>query len=207
MIPEAGTTCRFAFTARFASLDGVYRIRAITTFQDALVANTDFVSNLYEPAGLSQSDFDVDYNSYFNDRIAVLESVLDDSVVYYTPESIFQTIPDPTINEYFPLILVVDLGVQKNTQAIYPLLDQIKDLIAASLGTENAFSIVTNPQNKAYLTDAEYSALEVERAKRARELIPLSVQLKSANDKIAYQAAQILAYEALIKEQATTPSP
>jgi hypothetical protein len=207
MIPEAGTTCRFTFTARFVSLSGVYRVRACTTFQDALVSGIDFVESLYTPAGLAQADFDTDYNSYFNDRVVVLESVQDDTVVYYVPESVFQTVPDPTIKEYFPLILVANLGVHENTQAIYPLLDQMKDLVASALGTDDPFRIMTNPQNKVYLTDTEYAALKAERATLAKELIPLSVQLKAANDKIAYLAAQVASYEQLITTQATAPNP
>ena len=204
MIPEVGATCKFTFTSNFATLNGVYRIRAETTFQDALISGIDFVQNLYVPAGLQQSDFTVDYSNYLPDRVAVLESVLDSSVVYYTPESIFLTYPDPTIKEYLPLILVVNLGVQKNTQVIYPLLDQIKDLIQSSLGTTDPLRVVTNPQNKVYLTDDEYNTLVIARQANIQTLIPLSVQLKKANDDKILLAAKCAAYEELIAQLSTS---
>lgn len=207
MIPEVGATCRFTFTAKFSTLDGVYRTRAETTFKDALVAGIDFVSNLYIPAGLSQDDFTTDSNGYMTDRIVVLESVIDSSVVYYVPESVFLLVPDPTIKEYFPLILVVDLGVQQNTQAVLPLLDNVKDMIQSTLGTKEPLRVITNPENKVYLTSSEYEDLVAARQESIQELLPLSVQLKRALDDKAFLAAQVAAYEAVIAQLSTVANP
>lgn len=203
MIPEIGATCRFVFTAKFSTLNGNYRTRAETTFKDAQLAGVDFVANFYVPAGLSQNDFNADYTSYVNDRIVVLESVNNSEVVYYVPESAFLEVPDPTIREYFPLIAVVDLGVQKNTQAILPLLDNIKDLIQSTLGTKEPLRVVTNSENKVYLTDAEYQDLLEDRQSSITELLPLSVQLKRALEEKAFLAAKVAAYEALIAQTST----
>jgi hypothetical protein len=200
MIPEVGAVCRFDFTAKFATLNGVYRIRAETTFQDALVSGIDFVANLYVPAGLNQTDFNTDYSGYLKDRIVVLESVIDTTTVYYVPESAFGKVPDPTIKEYFPLVAVVDLGIQKNTQMILPLLDTITDLIQASLGTQEPVRIITNPESKIYLTDDEYQQVVMTRLSRSTDLIPLSVQLKTALDANVFLAAKCAAYEALIRQ-------
>lgn len=203
MIPEVGATCSFAFIAKFAPLNGVFRIRAETTFADAVASGVDFISNLYTPAGLQLSDFNDDYSSYAQDRVAVLESVIDSSIVYYAPESIFLTVPDSTIKEFLPLILVVNLGIHENTQAIYPLLDQIKDLIQATLGTEDPLRVVTNPQNKVYLTSSEYDALVAAREANIQTLIPLSVQLRQLQTSNVILATKCSGYEALIAEQAT----
>lgn len=198
MIPAVGTTCLFEFTSRFEDLNGVYRTRAETTFLDAISSGVDFVTNLYAPVGLAQVDFNVDYNSYKQDVVVVLESTTDSSVVYYVPESIFLKIPDPTVREYFPLVLVVDLGVQKNPQTILPLMDNVRDLIQASLGTTDPLRIVTNPNNKVYLTDAQYAVLEAARAANIEELVPLSVQLIQEQRHSTLLAAKCAAYEALI---------
>ena len=207
MIPEVGTTCLFEFTSRFTTLNGVYRIRAETTFNDSIASGVDFVKNLYTPAGLTQADFNADYQDYRSDRVTILESVIDSTVVYYTPESLFLKVPDPTIREYFPLVLVVDLGVQKNTQAVLPLMDQVKDIIQASLGTTDPLRIVTNPANKVYLTDAQYEVLADARQENITELVPLSVQLKQEQDKNIYLAAKVAAYEALIASLSAPPTP
>lgn len=198
MIPEVGATCAFTFTSRFATLNGIYRIRAETTFEDALASGVDFVANLYIPAGLASSDFNVDYSSYTKDRIAVLESVADSTVVYYVPESVFLTVPDSTVKEYLSLNVVAQLGVFANVQVIYPLLDQMKDLIQSSLGVTNPLRIIANPQNKVYLTDAEYATLEATREALTQAIMPLSVQLKAEVDKNTYLAAKVAAYEAVI---------
>ncbi len=125
MIPDVGSTCLFTFTSRFATLNGVYRVRAETTFKDAVRSGVNFVDSLYIPAGLEEKDYNADYLTYTDDKIVVLESVKNAELVYNVPQSVFLNIPDPTIREYAPLTLVVNLGVHRNTQVIYPLLDQI----------------------------------------------------------------------------------
>lgn len=198
MNPPAGTTCKFVFSPRFTSLDGVYRVRAQTTFKDAVDSEVDFVANLYDPAGLSVTDFNADYADYLNDVVLILEAVEDAAVTLYAPESLFAQVPDPTIREYLPLVLAVDLGVQKNTQAVLPLIEQVGDLIKSILGTTNPARLISSRQNKLYLTDAEYAVVEAARADNIRQLTPLRVQLKTLQDQNTYLAAQLKAYEDLI---------
>lgn len=199
MMPGVGTTCAFTFTPRFVSLNGVYRVSAETTFDDAIASNVDFVGKLYTLAGLSSTDFATDYTGYKHDAVAVLESVIDTSVVMYVPESVFATVPDPTVREYYPLVMVVDLGVQRNTQMVLPLINQVKDQIQATLGSTDPVSVITDPTKKVYLTDAEYEILVTARDANIQVLAPLSVQLKAAQDQITLLAAKVAAYEDLIK--------
>lgn len=204
MIPDVGSTCRFVFVTKFSTLSGIYKIRAETTFLTARAGGIDFVTNLYSPAGLSQNDFNSDYASYLKDKVFVLESVIDSDVVYNVPESIILGVPDPTIKEYLNMIMVVTLGVQQNNQKVYPLLDQIQDLIRSTLGVTDPVKILANPDNKIYLTDAEYQALETARAANTKSLMPFSVQLKEAQDQIAFLAAKVAAYEHLIAQTKTS---
>lgn len=198
MIPDVGATCAFTFTSRFAVLNGVYRVRTETTFRDALASGIDFVTSFYIPAGLQQSDFEDDQLSYRQDRVVILESVINTNTVYYAPESTFATVPDATIKEYYNLILVSKLGVHQNTQVILPLLDQIKDLVESSLGIADPCYVTTNAQNKVYLTDAQYATLEATRQAQITQLIPWSVRYKQLQDQNTYLAAKVAAYEALL---------
>lgn len=198
MMPFVGSTCLFTFTTQFATLNGVYTTRGATTFAAAIASQVDFVANLYTPAGLSATNYQADYASYQNDNVAILESVADNTVVYYVPESALALVPDPTIKEYVPLTLVVDLGVQQNTQAILPLLNTIKDAVQASLGSTNPCYVLGNKVNKVYLTDTQYQALVTARAENVQTLIPLSLQLQNEVAKNTYLAAKVAAYEALI---------
>lgn len=207
MIPEAGATCLFVFDARFAALDGIYRVAANTTFNGAMASGVDFVKNLYTPAGLSAADFQADFPNYKDNRVSILESVINKEVVYYLPESLFRLIPDPTIREYYPLVLAVDLGVQKNTQAVVPLIDSVKDLIQSHLGSTNPVRLITKTQNKVYLTDAQYADLEEARQEHIEEMVPLSVQIKTLQDQNTLLATKVAAYEALLIQLGTTPNP
>lgn len=207
MIPAAGSTCRFAFTARFATLDGIYKTRAVVTFNDTIASGVDYVSGLYTPAGLSQADFNTDYPTYIGDTVVVLESILDSNTVYYVPETVFLTVPDPTIREYFPLVMVVNLGVQKDTQKIVPVIDSVKDLIRTQLGTTDPVRLITSEQNKIYLTDTEYQELEEARQDNIELLSPLSVQFKQLQDMNQILIAKVAAYEALLIQLGGTPAP
>ncbi len=201
MMPEVGAVCRFTFIPKFNTLNGVYRVRAETNFEDAIASGISLIDSLYTPAGLGQTDYNADYNSYLNTRLAVLESVLDSDVVYYTPESIFLTVPDPTVQEFYPLTLVVELGIQKNSQEILPLLDQIEDLIKATLGTENSLRVLTNPQNRVYLTQSEYDVLVASRQANINRLAPFSAQIQLLQQQNQYLAAKVASYEAKIIQQ------
>jgi|APDee1175537692_1029409.scaffolds.fasta_scaffold11331_2 hypothetical protein len=207
MIPSAGSTCRFTFTARFSTLDGIYKTRAVVTFNDSIASGVDYVSGLYTPAGLSQADFNADYADYLGDKVVVLESIVDPDIVYYVPETVFLTIPDPTIREYYPLVMVVNLGVQRDTQKVLPVIENVKDLIRTTLGTTDPVRLVTSEQNKIYLTDAEYEALEVAREVNIEALSPLSVQLKQLQDINQILIAKVAAYEALLVQLGGTPTP
>lgn len=201
MMPEVGAVCRFTFIPKFNVLNGVYRVRAETNFQDAIASGINLVESLYTPAGLTQTDYNADYNSYLSNRLAVLESVLNTEVVYYAPESIFLNIPDPTVQEFYPLTLVVELGIQKNTQEILPLLDQIKDLIKTTLGSENSLRVLTNPQNRVYLTQSEYDSLIAKRQANINRLAPFAAQIRLLKQQNQYLAAKIQNYEAKIIQQ------
>ena len=205
MIPSVGSTCLFEFISKFETLNGVYRVRSETTFMDSISAGVDFFKNLYAPAGLTQVDYTADYGSYKKDRVVILESVVDNTVVYYAPESVFGKVPDPTIREYFPLVLAVDLGVQKNTQAILPLVEFVEDKIRDSLGTTNPVKIITDPNNRVYLTDAQYATLEAAREANKVALATLSAQLRASEEQRIILAAKVAAYEALIAQTGVTP--
>lgn len=208
MIPDVGTTCLFSFAPGFEALDGIYKVRAETTFNNAIASGVDFVETLYIPAGLDKDDFALDYASYQDDRVLVLESVVNATVVYYTPTKIFDKVPDPTIREYLPLVLVVDLGVQRNPQAVLPVIDGVKDMVQSALGTHNPVRLITNPEDKIYLTDVQYAALVAARQSSIQELVPVSVQLHQEQAKNTILAAKLAAYEALIVQLSTlTPTP
>jgi hypothetical protein len=200
IVPSVGTTCAFVFTSRFTILDGVYKVRAEVTFTNAISSGVDFVENLYTPVGLSSGDFSTDYASYTKDRVLVLEAVADSTKVFYIPESLFAKVPDPTIKEYYSLIMVVNLGVHKNTQVVIPLIDSIKDTVQASLGVTDPVYVATNPDNKVYLTDTQYQALVVAREANVQQLVPLSVQLKQEQDRNTILATKVAYYENLIAQ-------
>lgn len=204
MIPPPGTTCAFDFIAKFALLNGVYKVTSEVAFVDAVASGVDFVTNLYTPAGLSASDYSADYAGYVGDIVLILQSVSDEKVVVYAPTSTFRTIPDSTIKAYDRIVMVVDIGPQADTQVILPLRTAIQDYVRTQLGITDPVSVLTDPTKRTYLTQAQYDTLEQAREANKQALSPVSVQLQAALAQNAILAAKVAYYETLLVQTATT---
>jgi hypothetical protein len=204
VIPLIGSTCAFTFTLRFSSLNGVYRVKAETTFKDAIKDGIQFTDTLYTQAGLSAADYANDVASYAHDQVCILESVVDKTILLTVPESIILGVPDPTIREYHSLMLVAALGPIANTQMVLPLLAQITDIIQATLGVTDPVRITANPDAKVYLTENQYAALQATRNANIRALAPLTVQIQTLQAQLTQATAKNAAYEALLAKQATS---
>ncbi len=200
MILNIGTTYSFTFVTDFQSLDGIYRVRAETTFSDCISSGVDFVSNLYVPAGRTSDDFKNEFVNYKNDKVAVLELVANSSVIYYVPESIFLNIPDPTVREYYNLNLLVKLGAFERVESILPFVESVQDLLSSELGVTDTIKVITNSKRKIYLTQAEYQNLVNERDQNINRATSLRVQLVNKEKEIAYLRSLVSSYEALIKQ-------
>lgn len=200
---DIGTTYAFSFLPAFDALDGVYRVRAETTFEDSISSGVDFVRNLYIPAGLTDTDFKNDYINYKVDKVSVLESVVDSSIIYYTPESIFRTIPDPTIQEYYNLNLIVKLGAFKNVQDVLPLIQTLQDTIGSEIGVTDKIIVTTNSNKKIYLTQLQYQTLVDERNANINRAESLAVRLRNEQNLRLLLASKVAEYEALIAQLVT----
>jgi len=196
MIPEVNTTCLFTFAADFGALNGAYKVQATTTFQNALAVNSSSIQDVFELVGLTQDNYLSRYNEFLTDTVLILESVGSTSLTIYIPTTLLGgNVPDPTIREYLPLELVVDLGIQKSPQMVLPLITQIKDLIATHVGTEEAARLVTSRRNAVYLTDSAYETIVAARQSLIEEQTPLIAQLQTAQNTITYLSALVKSYE------------
>ena len=159
MIMQAGTTYAVSLIAKFnGTLDGVYNVVMITTFEDAIASGISFVDKLYTPAGLTESDYNADYNTYAGTTVYVCKSVTDATVVLYVPESAVSGYPDPTVVAYNRVLLIVDAGYMKDPSVVTPLVSMFADQTVGYLGITNAVSISVDSSRRKYMTRAEYTA-------------------------------------------------
>lgn len=188
MLFNVGTVCKYTFTDKFKLLDGVYLLAATTTFEQAVDAGIDFMKNLYTPAGLSSTDFADDYNSYAKSVVLELKTIAvgsTASVTYYVPDTILGTVPDPTVQRYPSISLGIQFGAFKDPTVYTSLRSQISDLISSVTGDSSALVWYETPEDAQWLTDAEYAALETQRAANIKAITPLQVVIKQKDDTIA----------------------
>lgn len=198
MLPLVGSTCLFSLATKFASLDGVYTVSALSTFNDMIVNNQDFVANLYTPAGLAKADYIADFSSYEGGMVAIVQSVVDTSVTYYFPESILAMVPDPTVKKYQQIYMAIVLGAFKDTSTYSWAKTQVDAIMTAITGTTNQVKFMANPDNDVWLTDSEYAALDATRTANIKATESLYTQLQAALEAQSALQARIKTLEEAI---------
>jgi len=168
---------------------------ATMTFGTAVASGVNFVDSIYTRAGLSSSDFDVDYPSIKNDQVYLLKSVSNSDVLLHMPGSFFRLVPDPTVREYYDLMLVLPMGAFSNTQVVLPVVQQATDLIQSQLGISTPPSVLSDSTRKVYLTESEYEVIQAARDANKVALAPLSVQIEELRRINQQQAVLIQEYE------------
>ena len=125
----------WTFPQKFSTLNGTYRVISITTFADALTNSIDFFKNLYQPAGLTQAQYNTDASGYQGQVVYQLQSPSDTTALsIYVPSSLIVTAPDPSVTEYVPIYVAVPLGVFKSSAEYACLLPGLGSLAAAVTG-------------------------------------------------------------------------
>ncbi len=137
-----GKIYRFRFVSEFAKLGwipgditqaidaGIYKVDKIMSYYDSVIGRIDLFVNLYEPCGVSKAVFDDDKKRFADTTIYRLVSPNDPSKVYFVPNIFIEGQPDASVLKYNKLLLMVDLGIQPNS-------DTVKALISEGINTSH----------------------------------------------------------------------
>lgn len=198
MLPHVGTRCKFALTTKFASLDGVYEVVSLGSFDDLIASGVDFVAKLYTPAGLAQADYIADYATYVGGVVCQVSPVSDSSTTYYFPEAILQLVPDPTVQKYQKVYIAALLGEFQDTSKYLWLKGEIDALISSVTGTTNQTRFMANPDNDVWLTQEEYDVIDAARKANIQAVNPIYLQLQNALALNTALQARVAALESAI---------
>lgn len=148
-IPAVNTVCAYTFTTRFASLNSIYTLAEILSFNEAISKEIDFVANLYAPAGLPATQYTTDAGGYINDSILLLIPTDTTKKTIYAPSSILAAIPDPMVGCYNNLAIGVSLGLFSDPTAVTWILAELNNIIGSVTG-------VVTPEIKLYSLGTKY---------------------------------------------------
>ena len=190
----------WTFPQKFATLNGTYRVIAIMTFADALTNEVDFYKNLYQPAGLTQDQYNTDASGYQGQVVYQLQTPTDTTAVsIYVPSSLITVAPDPSVTEYVPIYVAVPLGVFKSSSEYAFILPELDALAAAVTGNTGTCRFFGKTENAQWLTNSEYDAMATARAAKVIATNSISTQKQSLQAVVDAQRATILALEEIIR--------
>lgn len=205
-LPEIGTACKYTFTAPFVSLNGVYILRKLMSYEQALVDGIDFVEHLYKLAGRTEEDYDAEWTDHRDGRVLMLENSNDPSAkVVYAFDGILAMLPDPMVRRYHELYAAIDLGILASPDDVVHMLAQLNDIAAAVTGTSAAASLFSTKQ--IWMSEADYQAIDSARQARIRELKPVTTSLIERDATIAQLRAIIKHYEDILVAAQTPSTP
>ncbi len=187
----------FLFVANFTSLDGIYKVLSISSYDALVTDGIDLFKVLYEANGLLEADFESDIDAIRDARIFKLEDVNDPSNLIFMPEFLFVNVPDNSVQKYMRLGIVCDIGIHDNENQVTTLKSEIEQTITAMIGAND--NAVVYKISDAWMTETDYAAIVATREAN------ISTVSNSYTDKVALQLevdrlrTKITYYENLIK--------
>lgn len=156
---QPGWTYNFKFKTEFASLDGVYTVVKIYSYNELVKDKISLYKELYEPLQLTQERFEKDAVAYFTESIFKLVDPNDEDNVKYSPESILTTIPGYNLQEYNDVALAFHIGTYQKGEEFQSVLSNISQEISSALGVDQEPRVLVTA--KRFLTDDEYLDIQV----------------------------------------------
>ena len=204
-IPAVNSTCAYQFTTAFASLNGIYTLEEILSYNEAIATGVDFVVSLYTPAGLPATQFTIDASNYVNDAVLYLVPANSSGNAIYAPASVLSMVPDPMVGCYNNIAIGVSLGLFADQTQLTWIMNELNNIIGSVIGVTapvvKLYSLGTQ-----YMRVVDYDALVALRADAQTTYKTLYQQLQ---EQIALtEAAQALnaSYQATLIALATSSS-
>lgn len=197
LIPTIGTSASWTFSAPFNVLDGIYTLKNMMSFDTALSDGVNLFESLYEPAEQTEAAYNTDWENYKADTILKLVKTDDPTVVYYVPDSLLASVPDPQIIKVHDLYLAIDLGLFQDPAEVTYMISQLDDVAASVTGTAKTTQVFTT--KTVHMTKAAYQAIVDGRAGNITGLEPQAVTIQTLLAEVLRLQTLNTAYEETLK--------
>jgi hypothetical protein len=191
MLPDLNTISDYTFTTEFTSLNGIYLLTELITYNQAIANGVDFVKSLYTPAGVASSQFATDAPNYVNDTVLVITPAnTTGGTTLYVPQSILAMMPDSMVGCYNNMAIGINLGLFDDQTQINWVISELNQILMSALG-------ITNPAilyslGSQYMKISDYNEQAATRAAAATGYNTLFEQLQ-AQLKLTQQAQNLVA--------------
>lgn len=207
---ETSWTYKFQFISGFDTLNDIYTVAAIMSFEEMLALQVDLVKTLYSKVGKTNIDYDQDVPVYKGKKVYKLILVgkkanPKDPEIYYIPEVLIDKIPDYNVKQYPDLVVAIRLGPIDNAETIGAVKTVLNEQISKMFGITTTPDIIS--VNKVWMTTDEYAAVEATRNAAIKKTVNWyseTVRLQKVIDRLkGIIAAQETALFAFINGTAT----
>lgn len=201
---KTGWTYKFAFRKGFESLNGVYTVVKIYTYEELLSENIQLSSSLYALVGKTETEYERDYVTY-EFRTHDIYKLVDSSNTHrfiYIPEGLLGEIPNSNVKKYPKIVLMLNMGIFNDTTKIEYVADLIKDQISYEFGITNAPDVVAIQE--VWLTDEEYQDIENDRITEARDVVSYFTENIELRNKISDLSSRLNVLEKKILSVSVT---
>lgn len=186
----------FTFHPDFTTLDGVYEVRQIISYDEIVLNQIDMEAFLYGKVGKTIDDYDLDKVNYTEDSFYQLRDASDEETIIYVPRTLIPNMPEPNLKQYNKMVLSVNLGLFGNLTSLDSLITKVAEVVSTNEG------VVATPEvmiyGKEWKTDTEYEAIEAARAAAAGAAVNYYSETVRLTALLAERDAKIEALEAII---------
>ena len=197
---KPGWTYKFSFLPGFDTLDGVYTVMKIYTYDEMLADGVTLYDGLYSHVGKTEQNVNDDVTSmnFRDEDVYKLTHPEDSEIVYYVPYGVLAIAPDPNVAAYPKLVLAFNVGVATSEEELSGISANINEVISKMFGIPDAAKVFSIGNE--WLTEDEYATIVANRDTSAKAVVSYfadNVQLRNDLEK---RNARIAALEAYIKK-------
>ena len=152
-------TYKLTFISTFATLDGIYTIQSIQSYNEVVANGIDLFVELYEVVGATDVVFRSDLDDLRKADIIKCVNVVTEKI-HYISDHLLALAPDIYVGRYVDFGLAVNLGYCNDPDTLTTLKSEIDALITATLGVPA--NAVVYEKTITWMTEADYNAIQAQ---------------------------------------------
>jgi len=197
--PYTGTVYSFKFKTPLDTLNGIYQVLRIMTY-DEMISDNIKLANIWVLAGSTEIELENEINTpnseIKSNKILKLQSVKDENIIIHIPYAKLAYEPDFNVKQYHRLIVALDLGVYKNMDEVNYIKNVIDETAEAVLGVKKKSDIFST--NYEWMLESEYNEILKDREKYKSTIINLFSENNRLRNELTNAKTLIEKYETTI---------
>lgn len=165
-LPNTGQVYKFKFIDEFSSLDGIYSVEEILSYERMLETGST-LDAVCKRVGLNTSYITKNISTLRSDRILKLRPCVKGGEMVIIHFSAVSTAPDPSVKVYPKTTLVVDLGPVTDVDQLSYIKNHVEQLMK-ELGNDS-IPLLHAYDKMNYMTQVEFAEIEKKRLDRKKE--------------------------------------